>query len=267
MCSIDGRGDLKKDTFAGFRVEEADHTGEASSRLLIDELDAFLLERVEFGVHVGSLEADVVEALALALQETADGGVGASRFEQLDLALADGEERRSHALVFDGVLSMDVEAEGIAVEVKSIVEGVDGDADVVDLLDHEVVPRASTVPKTDRRDSSRFERKSATAPMVVARQVGFWPHGLKMTRFICALAFAKRRSCPRGWFHDRRRWGQAPRRSAGRGGLRDNWLQPGGAFRGRNRGLRGPATREGAAGWRRTARSCARGRPRRGPGG
>src|SRR2546428_14114225 len=146
MCSIDGRGELNKDTFAGFRVEEADHTGEASSRLLIDELDAFLLERVEFGVHVGSLEADGVEALALALQETADGGVGASRFEQLDLALGDGEERGFDALVFDRVLSMNVEAEGVAVEGEGVVEGVDGDADVVDLLDHEGGSRASTVP-------------------------------------------------------------------------------------------------------------------------
>src|SRR5207249_4386147 len=132
MCSIDGRGELNKDTYVGFRVEEADHTGEASSGRLIDELDAFSLECLEFR------------------------------------------------------------------------------ADVVDLVDHAFVPRASTVPKTERRDFSRFERKSATAPMVVARQVGFWPHGLKMTRFICPLAFAKRRSCPRGWFHDRRRWGQAP---------------------------------------------------------
>src|SRR5438093_1660711 len=102
MCSIDGRGELNKDTFAGFRAEEADHSGYASAGLLVDELDSLLLERLEFHVNGGCLEASVVEALPFTLEEATDGGVGAGGLEKLDLALADGEERRSHALVFDG---------------------------------------------------------------------------------------------------------------------------------------------------------------------
>ena len=99
----------------------------------------FCLRVFEIGVDVGGLEADVVEALALAFEEAADGGVGAGGFEELDLALADGEERGFHALVLDGVLGVDMEAEGVAVELEGVVEGVDSDADVVDLFDHGVL--------------------------------------------------------------------------------------------------------------------------------
>ena len=96
----------------------------------------FLLERFEVGVDVGRLEADVVQALAFALEEAADGGVGTGGFEKLDLALADGQKSGLNALVFDSVLGVDVEAEGVAVELEGLVEGVDSDADVVDFLDH-----------------------------------------------------------------------------------------------------------------------------------
>src|SRR5437867_300330 len=150
MCSTDGRGQLNEDALAGFRVEKADHSGDASSWRLIDELDAPLLERLEFRVYVGRLEADVVETLAFALQETADGGVGARGLEELDLTLADCEERGFHALVFDRVLGMDMEAEGVAVEVESFVDVVDGDADVVDLLNHRLSAVGRTMDKCAR---------------------------------------------------------------------------------------------------------------------
>ena len=78
----------------------------------------------------------MVEALAFALKEAADGGVGAGGFEELNLALADCEERSVDALVFDRVLRVDMQAESVAIEVQRFVQGADGDADVVDFLNH-----------------------------------------------------------------------------------------------------------------------------------
>src|SRR6185436_16268682 len=77
-----------------------------------------------------------MQPLAFALEEFRHVGVGARRLEQLDLTLAYREERGADALVFDGVESVDVEAEDVPVELERLVEVVDGYADVVDLVDH-----------------------------------------------------------------------------------------------------------------------------------
>src|SRR6266542_80086 len=192
MCSIHGRGELDEDALACFRVEEADHAGDASSGRLVDELDAPLLKRLEFRAYVGCLEADMVQTLALALKEAAHGGVGASGLEELDFALTDCEERGFHSLVLDGVLRVDMEAEGVAIELERVVYRMHGDTDVVDLFDHGSFTRTLIVLKTGRRDSSRLERTSSMLATGVSWQASLGLRGLRMTPFICPLAFAKR---------------------------------------------------------------------------
>src|SRR5574341_2450053 len=120
---VDGSRQLDEDAAAGFRVQEADHAGDAASRGLVDELDALRFERLQFGIDIGRLEADVVEAFAFALEEAADGRVGPGGLEELDFAGADGEEGRLNTLVLDGVLSVDVEAERVTVEEEGLVKG------------------------------------------------------------------------------------------------------------------------------------------------
>jgi len=104
--------------------------------LLVDELYPLLFEFCQLRVNIRRLEADVVQPLAFTFEEFADGRVRRKRLKQLDLALTDREKRGLDALVFDLGLSVDVELQRVTVELERLVEGVDGDADVVDLLDH-----------------------------------------------------------------------------------------------------------------------------------
>ena len=57
------------------------------------------LQRVEITLDVVDLEADVVQALALAVEVARDAGVRDDRLEQLDLAVAEREQRGLHALL------------------------------------------------------------------------------------------------------------------------------------------------------------------------
>ena len=134
----------------------------------------------------------MVEALAFALEEAADRRVGTSGFEELDFALADCEERGFDALVFDRVLRVKVEAESIAIELQRFVQRADGDADVVDLVDHGFVPRVSSAPKWERRDSSRLEYMLSMPAKGVVRHARIGLPELRMIRFISPLSDARR---------------------------------------------------------------------------
>ena len=74
-------------------MEERDRPLGAAARGGVDQLDAVDLEPQQRLGQVLDLEADVVEALALARQEAGDAGRVVGRLDQLDLRLADPQER------------------------------------------------------------------------------------------------------------------------------------------------------------------------------
>ena len=74
---------------------------DADPRLGVDQLDAGGGDARQGGVDVVDRVGDVVQARALAGEELADGGVGAERPQQLDVAVADVEQDRLDALRLD----------------------------------------------------------------------------------------------------------------------------------------------------------------------
>ena len=66
--------------------------------------------------QVRDLEADVVEALALALEEARDAGRVVGRLDELDLRLPDPQERDPDVVVRDVRDRLELEAERVAPE-------------------------------------------------------------------------------------------------------------------------------------------------------
>ena len=84
----------------------------------------------------------MVDAGAAALEEAGDGGVVAGRLEELDRALAAGDERHPDALGRHLLDRLDLEPQGL-VELPRLVDRGDRDADVVDAVDHRLsTPRS-----------------------------------------------------------------------------------------------------------------------------
>ena len=75
------------------RVQECDGALGAPARGAVDQLEAIDLEADERLGEVRDLEADVVEALALVREEAGDAGRVVGGLDELDLRLADREER------------------------------------------------------------------------------------------------------------------------------------------------------------------------------
>src|SRR5438105_13314136 len=69
-----------------------------------------------------------------------------------------------------------------------VVEVVNGDADVVNSVDHAFVPRVSGVPKRERRDSSRLECMLSMPTKGIISRARLGMSGLRMTVFICLLS-------------------------------------------------------------------------------
>ena len=88
----------------------------------IDELEAVDLEAQERLGQVRDLEADVVEALALARQEAGDAGGVVGRLDELDLRLADPEEGDPDAVVGDVHDRLELEAERVAPEPERVLD-------------------------------------------------------------------------------------------------------------------------------------------------
>ena len=83
---------LDEHPVAGAGVQERHGSLGATPGFPVDELDARFGELGEGRVHVRCLEADVMEALAPALQEARDPGRVVKRLHELDLRCADAEE-------------------------------------------------------------------------------------------------------------------------------------------------------------------------------
>src|SRR5690242_10950098 len=76
---------LRENAVDGIRMDERDLEPEhARARLLVDELRAVALQRLERRADVVHLERDVVHARTARREETADGRVVLERREQLD---------------------------------------------------------------------------------------------------------------------------------------------------------------------------------------
>src|SRR6185312_13164849 len=71
-----------------------------------------------------------------AAQELADRSLGPERLQQLDVAVADVEQRRVDALLRHGLAVDQWHAELVAVQRERVVDALDGDADVVDRGQH-----------------------------------------------------------------------------------------------------------------------------------
>src|SRR5690606_7001992 len=158
----------------GLRVDEGHRRPPAArAGLLVDDPPTLGLDRLEGGRAVVDPVADVVEALAAALQELGDGRVGAGRGEELHVAVRDLEQRLLDAVGLDHLPVVDLGAEGVAVVRDGGLEVVDGDGDVVDLGQEHTVNLASQV-------------MSASTPPPV--RVGFYGAGFISQFHVAALA-------------------------------------------------------------------------------
>ena len=80
-------------------MQERDRSLGPLARGGVDQLDAVDAESGELLGEVRHLEADVVEALALVGEEAGDAGRVVRRLDELDLRLADRQERDPDAVV------------------------------------------------------------------------------------------------------------------------------------------------------------------------
>src|SRR5262245_37318689 len=132
------------------------------ARRLVDERDAVRLQGGERGLDVVHEDAHVMEAGAL-LQELRDDRAGVGGLQELQVRLADGQERRLHLLGGHVVHRLDLEAER-AKGPERLLHVLHRDAEVVDLQELHRSPilprRMSAAPQGS---SSRRARRSSVA--------------------------------------------------------------------------------------------------------
>jgi hypothetical protein len=119
---------------AGVRMQKGDSLAvRAGNRTGMEQAETALLEICESCIDVLHGEADVVHPSPASRQEPGDRRVFGCRLQKLDPALANGQKGRLHLLCRD-LLPMDfLEAES-AVDVERVVNGNDGNADVVQFV-------------------------------------------------------------------------------------------------------------------------------------
>ena len=117
-------------------MQKGDAPGQPLARRGVEQRDALAPERGEILIHARGPEAQVMQPLTALGEEARDSGVGARRLEQLDLAVAGGEQRGAHALIGDLRLADERQAERVAPEAIRLVEILHDDADVMDIGDH-----------------------------------------------------------------------------------------------------------------------------------
>src|SRR5947207_6252335 len=116
-------------------MEEGDWALGAAARGAVDELDALDPEPGERGGEVRDLEADVVEPLPLRGEEASNAGRLVGRAHELDLRVANGEERDSHPVGGDVLDRLELETERVAIELQRALEVPDHHSNVVDAAD------------------------------------------------------------------------------------------------------------------------------------
>src|SRR5581483_5848588 len=134
--------DLDQHPVGALRVDERDHADRARVGDVVDELCPACLELAHLRFDVVHLEADVVQAGPAALEEARDGVVGGERRDELDLRVAGADEHDVELTILEAQATGDRQPEHVAIEHHRPLEVVDGDADVVQLLDRHGSPGA-----------------------------------------------------------------------------------------------------------------------------
>ena len=117
------------------RVDERDRTLRSLPRRGVDELEPGDLQPQQRLGEVRDLEADVVEPLALRFEEAGHARAVVGRFDQLDLRLADGQERDAHAVAGDVHDGLELEVQHVAPQWERRIDRADDQRDVMDLAD------------------------------------------------------------------------------------------------------------------------------------
>src|SRR6185437_5748586 len=128
---------LGQDPAGRTRMDEGDAgIADADAGLVIDQLEAGVLELVQDLFDVADRIGDVMQAGAALLQVLPNRCVRAQRLQELDVAVADVEQRGLDALRLHRLAVGERHAEGLLVEGEGALEVVGGDADVVDSAEH-----------------------------------------------------------------------------------------------------------------------------------
>lgn len=102
----------------------------------VDQTDATLGGLAELAGDVVCAESDVVDALTIFLEELGNRAFFGGRLEQFEMNAATVKEGGADFLGLDFLAAVAVQAEGVLIVLAGFVQVADGDAEVVDLLDH-----------------------------------------------------------------------------------------------------------------------------------
>jgi len=127
-----GLDQLDQDAVTAPRMEEGDGTLGAFTRGRIDQLDPVDLEPQERLREVGDLEADVVDALATLGQEPRSARRVVGGLDQLDLRLADRQERDPDAVLGHVLDDLELETERIPPEAQGRLQLLHDHGNVMD---------------------------------------------------------------------------------------------------------------------------------------
>ncbi len=129
---------------------------EACPRLCVDQIRTRGGEPVELRLDVVDLVGDVVHARAALGEKLADRRFVPERRKQFDAARADEHGRRLDPLVVDLRPVLELAAEETRVRVDSLVQVVDGDAEMVDAASaHGTDATRLVLDRPDRTDGLR----------------------------------------------------------------------------------------------------------------
>ena len=141
--------ELDEHAVARARMEERDRALAPPTGCLVDELDALRAEPDQLGGKIGDLEADVVEALPLRGQEAGDARRVVGRADELDLALADGQEPDLDVVARDVLHDLEFEAKDVPIEAQGRLEVAYDHRDMMDPpKPPEVIRQASGPPRS-----------------------------------------------------------------------------------------------------------------------
>src|ERR1700686_4920703 len=106
----------------------------ADARLGVDQLEACRTGRQERGGDVGDAVRDMVKARSALGDELSHRRVLPQRRHELDLALADAQERCFETFMLAGGAMHELRAQRAFIQADRFIEVRDGDADVVDAI-------------------------------------------------------------------------------------------------------------------------------------
>jgi hypothetical protein len=140
--------DLGQHTAGGAGVQERHaRPPDPDPRTLIDQAHAGGGQLSECLLDILDTVGDVMQTNAARGEEAADGGVRPERRQQLDMPVADVEQRGLHALIAERLAMHERQLQNAGVERDGGVDVLDANADVVDRRQH----RAGAYPPLTRQ--------------------------------------------------------------------------------------------------------------------